>query len=188
MLGLLGRILGAVTGLGGVLGKQQAEKGSALATQAQLQQGQDRNALELYQTQQGAQNTAADLDLKRKAYDTTHRSSAGKEALIAMLMGNSTPSRVSVAGIPEAQISGGMGESIRNSPQMLDLLKSIAAKGTADQATPQTFTGGNVVAPPTLTPLPQTGKTDSILNTIARIAQLAGTAAPLLKPKPQDGL
>jgi hypothetical protein len=181
ILPILGKIFGAVTGLGGVLGGQQKGAGDAMATQGQVQNQFDRNAIDSYGTAQGAQFTAADQDLKRKSYETQHRSSAGKEALLALLMGNHQPSSVSIAGIPQAQISGGMGETIKNNPQILELLKSIAAKGTADQAAPMSFTGGSILKPPTQTPLPQAGKSDSILNTIARIAQLAGSAAPMFK-------
>lgn len=181
----------ALTGLGSigdVLGKQQAGQGQAMATQAGLTNSYDRNAIDLYGTAQGAQDKAAQLDLQRKAYDTQHRSSAGKEALIAMLMGDYKPSTVSVGGIPNAQISGGMGDTIKNNPQILALLQSIAEKAKTDQATPSTFTGGTLLAPPKQTPLPQTSKTDSILNTIARIAQIAGSVAPMFgKKSNEDG-
>ncbi len=176
----------ALTGLGSVgdvLGKQQEGKGAGMATQAGIQNQFDRNAIDLYGSQQGAQNSAADLDLKRKSYETQSRSSAGKEALIAMLLGDHKPTSISTPGIQSSTISGGMGDTIKNNPQILELLKSIAAKGTTDQATPMSFTGGNLVAAPKLTPLPKAGKSDGILNTIARIAQIAGGVGSLIKPK-----
>lgn len=177
--------LTALGSMGSVLGKQQEGKGNAMATQGQIGNQYDRNAIDSYGTAQDAQFKAAQQDLTRKQYETTSRSSAGKEALIAMLMQNYSPTSISTPGIKSSTISGGMGESLKN-PQILELLKSIAAKGVTDQATPMTFTGGSLLTPPKQTPLPQTGKTDSILNTIARIAQLAGTAAPLFKKKEDD--
>lgn len=165
---------------GSVLGAQQGAAGNAMATQAQIGNQFDRNAIDSYGTHQDAQFKAGQQDLQRKQYETSSRSSAGKEALIAMLMGNHTPSKVSVAGVPDAQMSGGMGEALKN-PQILELLKSIASKAQTDHATPMSFTGGSLLAPPKQTPLPQASKTDGILNTIARIAQIAGTAAPLFQ-------
>src|SRR5262245_9670802 len=172
--------LTALGGVGDVLGKQQAGAAQGQASQAALQQGQDRNAVDLYGQQQNAQDKAAQLDLQRKAYDTQSRSAAGKQALLAMLMSDYKPSQVSVPGVTNATVSGGMGDTIRNNPQILSLLKSIADKGVMDQATPNTFTGGDLVKAPTLTPLPQQSKTNSILNTIARIAQIGGAVAPMI--------
>lgn len=166
--------LTALGGIGDVLGKQQAGAAQGQAAQANLQQGQDRNAIDLYGQQQGAQDKAAQLDLQRKGYDASSRSAAGKQALLAMLLGDYHPSSVSVPGVTNATVSGGMGDSLRNNPQILDLLKSIAAKGVTDQATPNTFTGGNLVQAPSLTPLPQQGKGGKVLDAIARIAQLGG--------------
>ena len=187
ILSVLGKIGGSLLGLGGVMGKQQEGAAKGAATQAQLQQGQDRNAVDLYQTQQGAQNQAGQLDLQRKSYDTSSRSAAGKQALLAMLMGDYHPSTVSVPGITNATFSGGMGESLKN-PQILALLKSIADKGVTDQATPNAFTGGEMVKAPTLTPLPQTGKGSSIMSTLARIAQIGGSVSPYLPAaKPKSG-
>lgn len=179
--------LTALGGVGDVLGKQQAGAASGRVAEGQLQQGQDRNAIDLYGQQQSAQDKAAQLDLQRKDYDAKSRSAAGKQALLAMLLGDYKPSSVSVPGVTNAQISGGMGETIKNNPQILDLLKSIASKGVTDQATPTTFTGGDLVKAPTLTPLPQQSKTSGILDTIARIAQIGGSLAPSIANKSKIG-
>lgn len=166
--------LTALGGVGDVLGKQQQGAAQGQAAQATIQQGQDRNALDLYGQQQGAQDKAAQLDIQRKDYDAKSRSSAGKQALLAMLMGDYKPSQVSVPGVTNANVSGGMGDALKN-PQILALLKSIADKGVTDQATPNQFSGGNLVQAPTLTPLPQKSKTSGIMDTIARIAQIGGS-------------
>lgn len=165
---------------GSVLGAQQAGNAQGQLQQGNLQNNYDRNAIDLYGTQQGEQDKQAQLDLQHQQYDAQHRSSAGKEALIAMLLGSGGGAQnVSMAGIPQATVSGGMSAAMKSNPQILELLKSIASKGQTDQATPSTFTGGTVLPAPTLTPLPQTSKSDGILSAIAKIAQLAGTAAPM---------
>lgn len=179
----VGKGLEMAGNVGDVVGKQQAGEAEGQYKQALATQGQDRNALDLYGQQQSAQDKAAQLDLQRKSYDTTSRSSAGKQALLAMLMGDYHPQTVSVPGVTNATVSGGMGDALKN-PQILSLLKSIADKGVTDQATPSTFTGGSLVQAPTLTPLPQKSKTSSIMDTIARIAQIGGAVAPGL-PEPK---
>jgi hypothetical protein len=182
-MGAVGKALQVAGSAGDVLGKQQEGAAKGQAAQAQIQQGQDRNAIDLYGQQQSAQDKAAQLDLQRKTYDTSSRSAAGKQALLAMLLGDYKPGQVSVPGVTNATLSGGMGETIKNNPQILELLKSIASKGVTDQATPNTYTGGDLVKAPTLTPLPQQSKTSSILDTIARIAQIGGSIAPSLGSK-----
>lgn len=75
-LGALGKIgkglLGAVPVIGdvaSVLGSQEGGKANAKQQQALLGQAQDRNALDRYQAEQGAQFTAANQDLARKNYE-----------------------------------------------------------------------------------------------------------------------
>jgi hypothetical protein len=172
--------LTALGNMGSVLGKQQEGAGNAMATQAGLTNQFDRNAIDSYGTAQDAQFKAGQQDLDRKGYEAKHQSSAAKEALLAMLMQDYKPSSISTPGIPQSTVSGGMGDMLK-SPQILELLKSVAAKNSTAATAPMTFAGGNVLAPPKQTPLPQAGKSDGILNAIARIAQLAGTAAPLFK-------
>lgn len=176
ILSTLGKLAASkgVSNAGNVLGKQQEGAAHGRIAEGQLGQSYDRNAIDLYGAQQGAQNQAAQLDLQRKDYDAKSRSAAGKQALLAMLMSDYRPSQVSVPGVTNAQLSGGMGETIKNNPAILSLLKSIADKGVTDQATPNTYTGGTVVPPPTLTPLPQEGKSGKILDTISRISQIYG--------------
>jgi hypothetical protein len=170
----IGKGLEMAGGVGDALGKQQQGAAQGRVAEAQLGQAQDRNALDRYGQMQGAQDKAAQLDLQRKAYDMSSRSSAGKQALLSMLMSNYKPSQVSVPGVTNATMTGGMGDALKN-PQILALLQSVANKGITDQATPNTFTGGNLVDAPNLTALPKQGKGSSILDTIARIAQIGGT-------------
>lgn len=177
----------AIDAIGGVLGKQQGGAATGRQQEALIGQSQDRNAIDLYGTQQSAQDKAAQLDLQRKGYDATSRSAAGKQALLAMLLGDYKPTQIDVPGIKSATISGGMGDTIRNNPQILELLRSIASKGVTDQATPNVFTGGEMVKAPTLTPLPQQGKGSKVLDAMARIAQIGGavgSSLPPRKPKP----
>ena len=92
--------LPAVSAVSSVLGKQQEGKAQGAQAQAQAQQNQDRNALSLYQTQQGAENAAAQTDLQRKQYADAARSKAASQALMAALGGGGIPkTSIAVAGI-----------------------------------------------------------------------------------------
>lgn len=174
----------ALTGLGSVgdvLGKQQAGAAAGNLAQANAQQAQDRNAVDLYQAQQAAQNQAAQTDLQRKQYETQNRSTTAKQALLAELLGNFQPTSVSVPGIQNANISGGLAASLKNTPGALQALQTLAQQAHTAQAAPVQFSGGQMVQAPSLTPLPQQPKGNGVLNAIAKIAQLAGATAPLFQ-------
>lgn len=179
---LLPTILGGVGAASSVLGKQQEGKAAGANQQAQTQQAQDRNALALYQAQQQAQNTAAQTDLDRQRFASGEQGRNAKNALISALLGGGiAPTRVNVPGITPASISGGMLASLKNNPEALASLAML--KGQANTALEKgpSFTGGEMVKPPTLTPLPDLGKGNGFLNTLANIGQIAGSVSPFLK-------
>lgn len=175
-LNILGKVAGAITGLGSVAGKQAEGDAKGLVSQAQLQQNQDQNALQRYQLQQNAQNQAAQTDLERQQFGTQNRAQTAKQALIGALLSG---------GIPQTKVgpggaSGGIFSALQGNPDALAAMKTLGSQGATAQATPLQFTGGQIIAAPTLTPLPKAGKGSNILSSIARIAQLVGAAAPLL--------
>jgi hypothetical protein len=177
--------LPAVDAIGNVLGKQQQGQAQGQVSQAQLNQGQDRNAVDLYQAQQNAQNQAANTDLQRQQFGTTNRSTTAKQALIGALLGG----KVAPTSIANGKASGGLFQALQANPDALAAMKTLGTQGSTAQNTPLTFQGGNIVAPPTLTPLPEESKTNSVLDTISRIAQIAGAVggaipqkAPVIEP------
>jgi hypothetical protein len=180
----------AVNALGATLGKQQQGQAQGQLSQGQLQQGQDRNAVDLYQAQQNAQNQAAQTDLARQQFTSQNRGTTAKQALLASLLGGDYKgANVSVPGIQNATISGGLLDSLKNSPGALAAMKGLGSQASQAQNTPLTFQGGQMITAPSLTPLPQESKTNSVLDTIARIGQLVGAAggaipqkAPVVKP------
>lgn len=176
----VGPAIGAVSS---VLGKQQEGKAAGAAAQATAQQNQDRNALSLYQTQQGAENSAAQTDLQRKQYADTARSKATKDALMSALLGGGIgKTSISVPGITPASVSGGMLDALKNNPDALKALATLHGQASDAQTTAPTFTGGTMVAPPKLTALPDTGNS-SFLSTLANIGQLVGAANGAMPPK-----
>jgi hypothetical protein len=170
--------LTALGGVGDVLGKQQQGQAQGQVTQAQVQQNQDRNALDRYQTMQGAQNQAAQTDLQRKGFESSNRGTSAKQALLAALLGGDYQgANVSVPGIKNASVSGGLLDSLKNSAGARTAMQNLGQQASTAQTTPLQFHGGEMLAAPNLTALPEAGKSNSFLNTLARIAQIGGAAA-----------
>jgi len=177
ILSTLGKLAGSkgVGAMGDVLGKQQQGAAQGLIAESQLGQGQDRNAVDLYQAQNTAQQQQAAQDLQRKQFETTNRSSTARQALLASLLGGGYEgSNVSVPGITNAKVSGGLLDSLKNNPGALAAMQKLAAQASTAQDTPLQFQGGQPVAPPTLTPLPQQGKGSKMMDALSRIAQVGG--------------
>jgi len=156
-------------------------KGRAEGRQAEagvLQQG-DQLANQQFTTQQNAQMQAGNLDLQRRAFADSARGSRGKQALIADMIGHYQPTSVSVPGITNATIRGGLHESIGDmgKASMAELSRQALLKLMEGDE----FQGGQMLTPPKATPLPQSGKLDTFLNTAAGISGLAGSLSPFLE-------
>jgi hypothetical protein len=168
--GIIGKGLSAAGDVGSVLGKQQAGNTAGKISQANLNQEQDRNALANYIAQQNAQNTAANTDLQRKSFESSNRSTSAKQALIGALLGGGlTPTTIS-----GGKASGGLLESLNRNPDAMAAMKLLASQGSQAQQTPLQFQGGQMVAPPKLTTLPQVDQ-GGVGSNIANILQLLGS-------------
>lgn len=175
----VGPALGAVSS---VLGSQQAGKAKGAADTAALTQGQDRNAIALYQSKLQAERDAAQNDIERQKFSAGEQGRNAKNAIFSALLGGGIPhTSINVPGIQSAQVSGGLLDALKNNPDALASLATL--KGQANTALQKgpSFTGGSLVAPPSLTPLPNMGKSNSFLSTLANIGQLMGAASPYLK-------
>lgn len=174
--GIAGTIMDAAGTMGSVLGKQQEGAAQGKLTQAQLQQQQDRTALDRYRAAQDAQFQAGNQDLQRQQFATNNRGTTAKQALIgALLGGGMTPTSLS-----GGTSSGGLLRSLNANPEALAAMKALGTQGASAQAAPVSFTGGNVLTAPTATPLPQVDK-GGFLSTLATLGQLAGAASPYIK-------
>lgn len=166
----------AATGdIGSVLGKQQEGAAKGKVDQATLNQGQDRNAISLYQAQQAAENQAAQTDLQRQQFGTQNRSSTAKQALIGALLGGG----VTPTSFSGGQASGGLMRSLNGNPDALAAMKTLGSQGSQAQNTPLLFSGGEMVKPPAMTAMPQVDQ-GGIMSTLAKLGELAGTASPYL--------
>jgi hypothetical protein len=172
-----GGLLDSVGKAGQVAGGQQAGANNARVAQGQLDLARDRNVLDLYGQQQGAQFTAGQQDLARKNYELDSRNRNAKTALIASLLNGGLPS-TSIAG---GKASGGLAEKLRTDPGAMAAMRNLAEQSDKAQMAPMdwskvyTYQGGNLVDAPTLS-APQ--KIDignkGIGNILTKIAQLAG--------------
>jgi hypothetical protein len=160
-----------------LIGGQQAGKNNALVAQGNLNQGSDRNALTAYQDQQAAQNQAAQLDLQRQQYATKNRADVMRQALIGQLLGSGSfqPTHVSPTGS-----SGGILASLNANPGALQALKTFGQQGSTAQNTPLSFTGGNILTPPTLSQTPKLDTGSSALGRTGTTLGLAGALTPAI--------
>jgi hypothetical protein len=172
--------LDALGSVSSVLGKQQEAAAKGKADQAQLNQGQDRNAISLYGAQNAAENQAAQTDLERQQFGNQNRSTTAKQALIGALLGGG----VQPTSIKDGAASGGLLRSLNGNQGALAAMQALGSQGSTAQNTPLSFSGGKTVAPPTLTSMPQIDQ-GGLMSTLATLGQLAGATSPYLK-KPTD--
>jgi hypothetical protein len=166
----LGGVMDGAGKAGSVLGAQQGGANAARFNQGQLNLGHDRNALDRYQTEQAAQQSAGQLDLQRKGFETGNRSASAKQALIGALLGGG----MAPTNIAGGQRSGGLFAALQSNPEALAAMKTLGSQGSAAQNTPLQFTGGQMVAPPTLSEVPKLDAADGKMGTLAKVLQIIG--------------
>ena len=164
MIPVVGPIAGGIADMAGK-SAGGAAAGRQQDTQNLLTQDQLRN--QQYSTAQNAQMNAGQLDLQRKGFTEDARGGRAKQALIASILGGGfQPTQVSVPGIKNAQISGGLAESLKNpgaQASMQELLKQALSAQLAG-ADGEQFSGGAILPPPAMSALPKAGKLENILG------------------------
>ena len=168
-------------------GSGTAAKGAAtgrqLDTQNQLSQAQLQN--QQYNTQQNAQMQAGNLDISQKQFEEQARGDRAKQAAVASLLGGGyQPVSVTVPGVKSATVSGGLANSLttpgmQQSMQQL-MQQALAAQMTQGQPGGDTFTGGQILAPPTLAALPKPGALESALGGVGLGSSLLSSILPAL--------
>ncbi len=169
-------LLSGLSGVGSVLGAQAKGDAQGQVSQGQLDNSNNSNLINLYNSAQNAQFQAGNQDLQRQQYATNNRATTAKQALIGALLGGGyQPSHI---GPVNPNSGGGLARSILGSPSAMAAMQTLNKQANTAQNTPLTFTGGNILAQPTLAPPTKistgaAGKTGGFL-------QLLGAAAPLL--------
>lgn len=165
------------TGLGAagdIAGK--AAGGAAAGRQAESQAllSRDQLANQQYGIKQGAEMNAGQLDLQRKNFSEGARGDRAKQALIASILGGGfQPTNVSVPGVKNATITGGLGESIKN-PGAQAAMQELMKQALAAQLAGDTFTGGKVLDAPTISQVPKAGLLEKVLGGVGLGGSLIG--------------
>lgn len=139
---------------GSLLGK--GAKGAAEGRQAETQNlfAQDALRNQQYGTAQNAQFNQGSLDLQRKNFEENSRGGRAKQALIGNLLSNMQDAHISVPGVSETNLTGGLrpsalGEGGRQAGG--ELAKQALMKLMA----PEQYQGGQILQPPPMSQLPQ---------------------------------
>jgi hypothetical protein len=162
-------VLGAISGLGGILGGGAKAAADSRMTEGELRSRQDNALTAQYGIGQDAQMDAGSLDLQRKNFTEDARGGRAKQAMLADLLMNFKPTSINVPGIQSAQISGGlqMGEGGRMAAGEM-LKQALMAQLQGDK-----FEGGGILQAPGVQGIPKAG----LLEKIGGIAGLAGAVA-----------
>jgi hypothetical protein len=176
---LIPTILSAAGDIGSVVGKQQQGAATGRQQQEVANQSRDRNAVDLFGTQQNAQNQAGQLDLQRKGFETSNRSATAKQALLGALLGGG----IQPTSMKDGQASGGLLRSLNANPDALAAMKLLGSQGATAQNAPIDFKGGQMLQAPKMSTPIEIDK-GGIMSTLASVLQGAGAVGSYL---PQGG-
>ena len=161
------------TAVANAYGKQQQGKAQGAVQQANVQGNQDQNAISRYIAMQNAQNSAANTDLARQQFTQKSRGTNARDAMVGALLGNFAPS---------GAVSSGLVKGL-STPEARMAMSELNRQGLEAQLTPPSYSGGQILQAPALTPLPKVGG-NSLLNTLAQLTQLAGAGYNAYKTQP----
>jgi len=164
--------------LAGAAGAARA-KGRADESQALNQR--DATANSLYNTAQNAQMGAGQLDLQRQLAAQNMASQRAKSAVAGDLLSRMQDVSINVPGVKTASITGGLrpsaiGDVGRTSSALL------AKQALMKQLEGDSFTGGNLLQPPTQSQLPQSNALDALLNYGGMAGSMAGAVMGSQQP------
>jgi hypothetical protein len=171
------QIFSAAGDAGSVMGAQQGGANNARMGQGQLNAQHDRNAIDLFQAQQQAQQQQALTDLQRKQFEQGSRGTNAKQAMIGALLGGG----VTPTSLSGGHASGGLLQSLNANPEALAAMKMLGQQGSAAQSTPMAFQGGQMLTAPKLMDVPKIDTGNGVMGTMTKIAQLMGAVSPYLK-------
>jgi hypothetical protein len=124
--------------------------------------------------------SAGNLDLSRKNFEESARGGRAKQGLLADLLGGGFKgTSIDVPGVQKATVSGGLAESLKSpgAMQAMNELRRQALMAQMQQGSPEgeQFSGGKVLAPPTLTKLPDAGLMEKTLGATGLGGSLLGS-------------
>lgn len=181
LLGMMPVVGPLLSGLGQVAGG--AAKGSSDQRMSENQQmlGHDALQNQQYGTQQNAQMQAGGLDLQRQGFSEDARGNRAKQALIASILQNFQPGHVGVSGVKDANLTGGVLASLGNAGSQASLAQ-LYKDALSAQMTPDHFSGGEILHPPTLSQPKGSGVLEKVLGGVG----LGGSLLGALSKNPDD--
>ena len=171
------KILAGMSSPGTVLGAQAAGDAQGQQVQGQLDNQNNQNQIGLFNDLQNAQFQAGNQDLQRQQFATQNRGKTAQQALVGALLGGGyQPTHI---GPANPNTGGGLARSILGSPSAQAVGRPLNTQASTAQNTPLSFTGGNLLTPPTLAPPTKistgaSGKTGGFLQLVASLAPLLG--------------
>lgn len=172
--------LGAAGQVGNVLGKASGGKQDANQAQAVNDATLNNQRLNSYNTQQNAQMNQGQLDLQRKQFDENSEAARLKRALVGSLLGNMQDFNISMPGIPQAQVSGGLKPSSLGQGGR-DAAAEMVARALSQVRSGNQYQGGNILQAPTLQAPTRIDSGTGFLDTAALIASLGGALGAGMK-------
>jgi hypothetical protein len=185
-LSLLSKAAPALGSIGKAASGTAAGAASGRQTEADLNVKRDQLAQQGYNTAQGAQMNAGSLDLQRKGFEESARSSRAKQAAMADMLANFKGTSIGTPGIRQSTITGGLSVNSPGVQQAMAKMREQALLAQLKGDTGEGFTGGNILATPTQTPIPQAGKLEKFMGTAGQVANWGGLIGDLMKAKKYD--
>lgn len=162
--------------VGGVLGgaSEGAAQGRALESTLQGQRDIARN--QQYGVRQNAELAAGNLDLNRKNFTENARGGRARQAMTGNLLSNLQDLHLSVPGVPEATVTGGLRPSALGAGGQQSA-SELARSAMLAQMAPDTFAGGKILEPPPLSEVPQASGWEKAAGVGGNILSILGALA-----------
>lgn len=168
-------------------GAQGAAQGRQV--EANLNTQRDQIANQGYGIAQNAQMQAGSQDLQRKAFEEEARGSRAKQAAIADMLANFKGTSISTPGVRQSTVSGGLNVNTPGVQQAMAKMREQALLAQLKGDTPggEGFTGGQILAQPKQTPIPQAGGWEKFMGVAGQVAGLGSLIGDLTKAKKFGG-
>lgn len=167
-----------------VAGQAASGKSDQRMQQSQATNQANLSDLALYSAAQNAQNQAGQLDLNRKTFSEQARGGRAKQALLADLLSNIRDVNISVPGVQNANVSGGLRPSAIGAGGRSSLAE-LAKQALQAQLAGDSFTGGEILKTPEYRAMPERGGVESALDWIGLLGSGAGALGAIMNKTQQ---
>lgn len=164
-----------------VAGKAAGSKSDQRVQESALTNQFNNSEIARYQTEQAAQNQAGQLDLQRKMFSEDARGGRAKQALLADLISNLQDIAIDVPGVQTARVTGGLRPSAIGATGKQSMAE-LAKQALQAQLSGDTFTGGEILQGPSMTPMPKQGGVERALDWIGLLGAGAGALGNIQQP------